>query len=164
VDHLRGCGAELLDLRLAAAAHGGHGVGVEPAVVVPGAAGDLVGGLEVGGHEDLPAAVAHVADFLDELMRHEGAHDLGGDVGLIASCLRTSSIHMPLLPASKMREYTCRSMLGSLARTAAEMVGAAESGADLVGSGGLASGVGFEAGEGSSGGGAGRFRGGMARG
>jgi len=55
-------------------------------------------------------------------------------------------------------------MLGSLARIAAEMVGGAESGEDLVGSGGLASGAGFEAGEGSSGGGAGRFRGGMARG
>jgi hypothetical protein len=81
VDHLRGRGAEPLDLRLAAAARGGYGVGVQAAVVVPGAPGDLGGGLEVGGHEDLPAAVAHVADLFEEPACHEGAHDLGGDVG-----------------------------------------------------------------------------------
>jgi len=162
VDHLDSCGAEPLDLRLAAAARG-YGVSVQAAIVVPGAAGDLGGGLEVGGHEDLPAAVAHIADLLEKPCPTRVRTPLVAMLGPINNFLRMSSIHMPLLPASKMSLYARRSWVGSWARIVAEMVGCSESGAGLEGSDCWASSRGFEEGEGSSGGGGGLFRGGMAQ-
>nr|TKW07369.1 hypothetical protein SEVIR_7G302001v2 [Setaria viridis] len=70
--------------------------------VEPGAAGDLVRGLEIGGHEDLPAAVAHVADLLEELMPHEGAHHLGGDVGAYRQLL--AHVEHPHALASRLED------------------------------------------------------------